>query len=343
MRVLKIFFTAILLIAIAGFIGFFSSREILLSTALRQIKNDIKFLSHSSSAGDFFKECLEFSNSFDDAGSIVRHQLRFTSDSSYVLESVCRASESLRTILKSKSLPPLVRRVEGQSGIVQGESGYGVEVSIFGRSGVVYDYEGIIFTETSNLDELGVILDDGPPTICSGYGYVCCDENFQTGQDFKKDKALDCPRSCYASCVEKPVVLTFNSEPAADPENRTVYLNSGDFIEFVYTISDVKGDVFVNENVFVEDEEVTWSDKLLEYLDKYSKTENQQDIVEEIIISFGDGTSEKLLDLHGRTNHTYTCERRSICVYDVTLQATTKLGVESSLDGISKLKVQVRN
>lgn len=345
MRVLKIFFTSIILLFIVAAVGGLISREILLSAGLNQLKGDMKFLAQTSTGGDFFKQCLEYSGgSFVDEGSMVRNQIRFTSDSDYVLESVCKASESVRKVIKNKSLPPLVRRSPGQSGLVQGQSGHGMEISIFGRSGVVYEDENVFFSTTSDVTDLGVVLNEGPATVCSGYGYVCCSDDYQAGQDSFQPNALDCPRSCYSSCVEKPVVLTFNSEPAVEDNTRTVSLNSGDFIEFIYTISDIKGDVFARDNIFEENaDQLRWDEKLLNILNKYSQQETNTDEIADIEISFGDGTSEKLLDLHGRTEHTYTCERKSICIYNVTIQATTKFGISSSLDGVSKIQVQVRN
>lgn len=345
MRVLKIFFTSILLLLLIAVVGGLISREILLSFALSQLKSDVKFLAQASTGGDFFKQCLEYSGgSFVDQGSMVRNQIRFVSDSSYVLESVCKASESVRKVIKNKSLPPLVRRAVGQSGLIQGNSGYGVEVSIFGRSGVVYEEDNVLFSTVSNLDDLRVILNEGPATICSGYGYTCCSDDYQAGQDFFQPNALDCPRSCYASCVEKPVVLTFNSEPAAYEDTGIAFLQSGDFMEFIYTISDVKGDAFARENIFEEEStSMRWDERLFNILDKYSQQDTNKDEIDSVILSFGDGTSEKLLDLHGRVGHTYLCEGRSICVYNVTIQATTKYGVTSSLDGVAKIQVQVRN
>lgn len=344
MRVLKIFFTSMVILFLTALVGSLISREILLSAALSQLKGDMKFLAQSSTGGEFFKQCLEYSGgSFVDEGSMVRNQIRFISDSDYVLESVCKASESVRKVIKNKTLPPLVRRAAGQSGLVQGQSGHGVEVGIFGRAGVVYEEENVLFVASSKINELNVILNEGPATVCSGYGYVCCGDDYQAGQDFYQPNALDCPKSCYASCVEKPVVLTFNSEPTGD-DSKVVSLQSGDFIEFIYTISDVKGDVFARENLFeTEADQLRWDEKILNILNKYTQQETTADEVAEIIISFGDGTSEKLLDLHGRTGHTYTCERKAICVYNVTIQATTKFGVTSSLDGVAKIQVQVRN
>jgi hypothetical protein len=344
MRVLKLFFTSLFILVVVGVVGGLISREVLLSIALNQLKSDIRYFSKTSTAsGEFFKNCLEYSGSFDSDGSIIRNQVRFTSPSDYVLESVCIASESVRKIIKHKSLPPLVRRATGSSGLVYGQSGHGLEVAIFGRSGIVYEEENVVFSTTKFAD-LGVILNDGPATVCSGYGYLCCDENFQSGQDFYQPNALDCPRSCYASCTEKPVVLTFNSEPAAD-ETKIVTLNSGDFIEFIYTVSDINGDAFSNDNLFgKEAETLGWLDKLLKILNKYSdQGVTPKDEIDAVTISFGDGTSQRLLDLHGRVEHTYTCNSKSVCVYNVTIQAITKQGVLSTLDGVSKMQIQVRN
>jgi len=343
MRILKIFFTAVLILLILGFFGSFAGKQILLSAALRQVKADIKFLAQSSTPSGLTQDCLEYGTSFSDDGSLVRTQIRFTSGGNYVLESVCEAEESLRSVIKKKSLPPLVRISKGQSGIIQGQDAHGIELSIFGKTGTIYVDGGVATTTTANTDDLNIVFNDGPPTVCGGYGYSCCNDGFQTGKDFQQVNALDCPKSCYASCTEKPVVLNFNSEPAASSDSRIVFLNSADFIEFVFTISDVKGDVFAQENLFSEEQEALgWDDRLLEILEKYSKRDEQTDKVEKVIINFGDGNSEELLDLHGRTEHTYFCNRETTCIYNVTLQAITKYGVVSSPGGLSKMQIQVK-
>ena len=281
MRILKIFFTAVLILLILGFFGSFAGKQILLSTALRQVKADIKFLSKSSTPSGLIQDCLEYGTSFSDDGPLVRTQIRFTSGGNYVLESVCEAEESLRSVIKKKSLPPLVRISKSQSGIIQGQEAHGIELYIFDKTGTIYVDNGIVTTTTKSVDDLNIIFNDGPPTVCGGYGYSCCNDGFQTGQDFQQINALDCPKSCYSSCIEKPVVLNFNSEPAASSDSRIVFLNSADFIEFVYTISNVKGDVFAQENLFSEEEEsLGWDDKLLEILEKYSKQGVQTDGVE---------------------------------------------------------------
>jgi hypothetical protein len=343
MRILKIFFTSILILLVLGFFGSFAAKQILLSAALRQVKADVKFLSKFSTASDLIRDCLEYGTSFSDEGPLVRTQIRFTSGGNYVLESVCEAEESLRSVIKKKSLPPLVRISKGQSGIIQGQDAQGIELSIFNKFGAIYVDDGITFTTTKNTDDLNIVFNDGPPTVCGGYGYSCCGDGFQTGQDFQQVNALDCPKSCYSSCTEKPVVLSFNSEPAASSDSRIVFLNSADFIEFVYTISDVKGDVFAQENLFSEEQEsLGWDDKLLEVLEKYSKKDNQIDMVEKVIINFGDGNSEELVDLRGRTEHTYFCNNRTTCIYNVTLQAITRSGIMSAQGSLSKMQIQVR-
>lgn len=342
MRVLKIFFTATFFILILSFLVGLITREILLSTGLRQLKSDVRYLSKLQSSGDFVRDCLEYGGAFTDDGILVRNQLRFISDREYVIESVCQVSEDIRNVISRKTLPPMVRRGKGQSGFIQGQYLHGLELSIFGRTGIVYEDEETIVSLSKIDVDLSVVLNEGPATVCSGYGYTCCESTYQSGQDFQQTDALDCPRSCYSSCSEKPVVLTFNSEPAVSSESRVVFLNSGDFMEFIYTVSDVKGDVFAQDTIFGESEmELRWDDKLIRILNKYAERNLEEDKVSKVTINFGDGMTEELLELNGRVQHTYFCTGRSRCIYNVILQAETKYGVKSSLEGLSRIQVQV--
>jgi len=345
MRILKIFFTAIFALLVIGFFGGLMMREILLVAALGQIKSDIKYLNNLPPEGDLFKRCLEYGGSsfVDDGQPVMKNQLRFISDREYVLESVCQVTSSLRTVIKNKNLPPLVRRVKGQSGYIQGQENHGLEVSIFGRNGIVYDEVGLLASSTHVDVDSSVIVNDGPATVCGGYGYQCCDDVYQVGQEFQQTNALDCPKSCYAGCQEKPVALTFNTDPPANEVTKTIFITSGNYMDFIYTISDVGGDVFSQDKLFgAEADKLTLMDKFFKILDKYAGADQAKQNNYKITLSFGDGTSENINELNGKIPHTYTCPGPSLCVYNAVLQAEAEGGIKSTLGGVAKIQVQVK-
>lgn len=341
MRILRIFFTAIVLLLVIGLIGGFIAREILLMMALQQLRGDLKRLPSLPLSQKISQECLEYAGGASQGGSTIRYQLRFISDRQYVLEGVCEISESLRTVFETKSLPILVRREIGQSGIIQGQNLHGLEVSIFGRLGTVYEEENFFWTSYHSEEEKGVITQEGPVTVCGGYGYECCDKTYQTGLGEQKSEALDCPRSCFPGCTQKPVVLTFNADPF-DQETRTASLQSGDIVEFLYTVTDVRGDVFAQENITNEQVSLRWDDTFLQILEKYATKKEPLDSIEKVVITFGDGQFQDLTNLQGSVTHTYTCTRVEGCEYTATVQGVTKKGITSDLEGLAKIRVQVK-
>lgn len=340
MRVLRIFFTAIVIFLVIGLIGGFIAREVLLMMALQQLRGDLKRLPSFPLSQKISQECLEYSGGSSQGGSVIRYQLRFISDRQYVLEGVCEISESLRTVFETKSLPILVRREVSQSGIIEGQNLHGLEVSIFGRLGTVYEEDNFFWTSYRSEEEKGVITSEGPATVCGGYGYECCDKTYQTGLGEQRTEALDCPRSCFPGCTQKPVVLTFNADPF-DPGTRTVFLRSGDPVEFLYTITDVKGDVFSQENLTSEQVSLRWDDTFLQILEKYATKKDPVDSIEKVVVTFGDGAFQDLESLQGSVSHTYTCTGKAFCEYTATVQGVTQKGITSDLEGLAKIRVLV--
>lgn len=340
MRILSLFFRAIITISILGFLIGLGLREILLATAVGQVRSATKELKSLGVGSEFTKTCLEYAGLPADGQSLTRLQLRFTSDKDFVVEMVCDQGSLIRETIKTSSLPPLVTKVAGQSGIISGQSGQAVALTIFGRTGVIYEEDS--FIKSSLQEKTVVAVGNGPATTCEGYGYQCCSQNYQQGQGDQVTQAWDCPLSCYSQCAEKPVVLSFNSDPAVEGDAKVVTVSSGDQLEFFYTLNDINGDAF-SRAAYAADEaaQLTWEERLFRIVDQWSNSDQYQDVLEKIVINFGDGDSLELIDLQGTTSHTYTCTR-SLCVFNATIQAVTTNGLTSDLDNVSKIQVQVR-
>jgi len=268
--------------------------------------------------------------------------LRFISNKDYVLEIVCQTNESLRQLVEEATLPMLVNKDSNQSGLIFGQKQHGVTLSILGRTGVVYEGESFIQSATRYRVDDGLILDQGPVTACTGYGFTCCDETYQLGQNEQNTQALDCPKSCYESCIEKPVILSFHSLPSYSSAEKIIQIQSGEQVEFFYTVNDIQGDLLTRRFASQEEwSDTSWSEKLIRVIESFFNQQPVTDSLEKIIVSFGDKETAELSDLQGSVVHTYTCNQR-LCVYNATIQAMTKNKITSSLDQDSSIQIQVQ-
>lgn len=336
MRVLKIlssFLGGILVLAlIVGFVG----REVVLSVTVNKVRAAVRTLRTAEIPPAFVQSCLEYGGPPVGAEPLVRNQLRFTSKRDYVLESVCHNTPSLREVFEEGQLLPFIERGVGQSGLTDSQSGHGLTFSVLGRTGVVYQEEVGVHGSLRYAGEPALELTAGPGTVCSGYGFTCCSEVSQVGQGEQRTEALDCPRTCYASCTARPVVLHFSAEAAFFVDARVVQTQSGQPVRFSYAISDLDsdpwGDAFASSSTLIE--------RLEKALSALRPTQ-ESDTLKSITIAFGDGEVAEVSDLQGVVEHTYTCTR-ALCVYNATLQATTTLGTTSRLTDNGRLQVHVQ-
>lgn len=342
MRILRIFFTSIIMVVLVGGAVGLIAREILLYMAVLQVRSAVRELSSIQPTGEFDSNCLDYSTFLqaEEGLATTRAQLRFITPNQYVLELVCQHAESLRQTLRTDQLPPLVRKENGQSGLVKGALGGGVVLTVMGRSGAVYDEGGLVSTSLSYNPEKDPVVATGPETVCQGYGYTCCNDAYQTGQDLQNNQALDCPRSCYASCIDKPIILNFQTDPPADPNTRLVIVPSGTKMTFFYTVNDLAGDA-LSRAVLTAEPANSWIDQLASFIAKLLDSRTPSDRLAKIVISFGDGNNATVSDLQGTAEHTYTC-RQTQCVYAASIWAETEQGIISSPGELSKLQVVVQ-
>lgn len=340
MRVLKLFFTATVMLTIFTVIVGLVAREILLMMGVSQVRAAARQLSSLQIESNFAQQCQDFGSLPQGTISLTRVQLRFTSPTTYVLEVVCQTSESLRTSVGAESLPPLVEKGVGQSGIVRGEDLHGVTLSVLGRTGVVYEEDSFVRTALTYTPAINIITDNGPATVCEGYGFQCCNNTTQLGQGTQQTQALDCPLSCYATCVNRPVVLNFESDPTHTAGTRVVTIQAGEPVQFFYTLNDIRGDVFASSVTAEEKQRLSFVERTMRSLQNLFKNTMAPDSLKKILISFGDGESIEVSDLQGAVSHTYTC-LQAVCVYNAAIQAITQAGTASVLTAESKLELHV--
>lgn len=337
MRVLKIFFTTLIILLFLSVLAGLVAREVLLMMGVSQLRADAKQLRSLQINPEFIQSCLEYGGKPSDGGSITQTQLRFISDTQYLLEVTCSGSASLRYTVREAQLPPLVSKQKSQSGLIDGLENQGVILSVLGRTGVVYEEELLVKSSlkvTANSEEN---FTAGPATSCGGYGFTCCDEAYQIGQGDQQPAALDCPRSCFMACVGKPTIINFSFAPTNEAFDPTLNLVSADDeLEFFYTVSDLGSDDYAYASAVTN-----WWQQAGQLMQNLFGTKQQQDTVTKVVIDFGDGQTIELSDLQGSALHTYTCNR-TLCVYTATIQVVTSEGLTSSLTGNSQLQIEVR-
>lgn len=318
MRILKLFFSAIIFFVIITIVGFFIAREALLFWGTSKIKNSLATLSQARNRDSFAAQCKQLGSTYVGGEELVTYRLRFLSSDEFLLEAVCSQFSQDPILIEQVDLPQFVSKVPGTSGFILNSRQSGIELQVF--SDEINKIASLIKIDLSSLlrvkslvAEDGVIVSvgqnesvgSGPITSCGGYGYQCCQDVSQTGVGDKIVGLADCEKNCYSSCVTRPIILSFNSNPLFDPRLRTLEATSGDTVEFTYVVDSGNASSVVG------------------------------------ILDFGDGKKLPISGLAGQSSHTYTCNKNS-CEYIVRLVLEDNWGVESSDTNISKIKIVLR-
>lgn len=339
MRVFRSLVLFILLVVFFGAIFFFVSREFFLVLGINKIRSSLALLKQVEAREQFVGECSTRGSVRIEGEDFVRYQLRFENNKDYVLEAVCNGFSLSPILIESNSLPYLVEKNIGQSGILWGDYLSGIKLSVLGRTGIIYVEDRNINTRYSNSTDLsGSFLQ--PIASCLNYGFSCCQEDFEKGMGDALTIVTDCPKSCYSQCKPRPVVLSFTSQPFFDPKSRNLSINSGEEVTFFYVISDSQ------ENPFAQEE----TDKKLSFFTSiYNfgqtlldiKNAKEEKIKPKIVIDFGDGDQELLNDLQGSMPHVYFCSKNQGCKFDAVISASNSQNVESANNILSNIKVSV--
>jgi len=305
MRVIRYLFSALLFLGLIGAGLFFSFREIWLLRATSQIKTEIQQLrSISENAGAYIQQCRTKGITADTLQAIEAIQIRFTSPTEYAVEVVCAQFKLDPIVIETGSLPMFVSKTPGSSG-VDWLTGYsGVGLQMWGRTrGVIVEQSSIRDTDISNLSGTS-----GPVTSCAGHGFTCCQQETSQGVGAQISNVTDCRQTCFESCVARPVVLSFVAQPNFDATTRRLTISSGEPVEMTYVV-DTAG----------------------------------ADDTTEIVIDYGDGTSDTFNEPTGRATHSYQCNQQQ-CQYQVVLRAQqTEAEVSSVETPISTMTVVVSN
>lgn len=302
MRVLKFLLVSSLVLSIFVVIGALITREAILIWGVSTIRTSLgKMRSISRNYAPYAKQCRQKGSTLD-TSLIESIQLRFTSETEYVVEVICSQFRLDPILVETGKLPPFVEKIPGNSGIVWGEVASGIGLEVFGRKRLIMvEQEEVLFDSVTD----GVFFGIGPVSNCAGYGFACCETETTVGVGEQYTGVTDCPKSCFSACALRPVVLSFTSDPFMDPQTRTAQVTKGELVTFSYVIND-------------------------------QGTKNHA-----IVVDFGDGQKQSMQEITGSTTHTYQCAQQ-VCSYQAQIVVTDQEGIQAAETPLTKIKVEVR-
>lgn len=297
MRIIRFLFTSLVFLSIFSVIGYFLVREGMLIYSVARIRTAMQTMRRiSSNSGVYIEECRK-KGVVEEGAAIGTIQLRFTSETDFRVEVICTYFTLSPITVEEYKLPPLAKKLAGQSGIIWGPEPSGITIDVWGRQrSIMVDNFDIVYPE-----ELGQVAN--PQTVCSGYGYSCCQEVISLGEGTQLSTATDCPRSCFSACVPRPLVLTFNAEPFYNPTDNSITISSGQEVNFGYVV-------------------------------KFPLSPGT------VMVSFGDGQQTESEEPQGTLNHVYECPSGS-CQFKAELWAEDTTGRRSAQLPTSTITVKV--
>lgn len=304
MSFLKIFFRFFVAIVIAALIGFFIARELLLWWAGQQIKGAAQALVQPVRFQETARSCFQGSSAGE--SPIQGYQLRFVSDRAFRLEAVCTASEP--AFYKGEDIVWPVRKTTGSAGLFTvGDGNISGEFTL-----TLWGQNRLISFDNSTKTVLhkwgkSSLLSDVVWSSCQAHGLRCCDELSQQGEGERWSRGVtDCPQQCFTSCSERPVILSFRTQPAPTGNARTVQVAPDEAsITFAYQI------------------------------------ESKEDI-QSIILDFGDGEKMEYTSKSKKITHDYNCAQPE-CRYEASLSILTVSGLAEAATPLRSMTIVVTN
>ncbi|MEA2056606.1 MAG: hypothetical protein U9O78_02765 [Patescibacteria group bacterium] len=334
MRVLKFLLKSFLIIAIIVSGSALATREILLILAMRKVSVGLKEVKEIHNQQRYASDCMRKGSNSRDRGLIHQTQLRFISNNEFAVEVICNQFELNPIEVSRSKLPTLVRHQVGQSGLVWNQADLvGINLECVRRTASVQVENGLT---SYNLSEFEVPVGSGPKSQCQSFGYSCCDIRYQQGEGKQLADVYDCPKSCYQNCLDRPLILSFNTQPYYDTLKRTVEISSGQPVTFSYNVSPNQKDSFVG----MYEEESDWLERNIFLFSKIFLFDKQEEPSVKVIIDFGDGEKTNFQTMQAQKQHAYVCASGQ-CQYIATLKIVNQDGIRSTNDLHSQIKVVV--
>lgn len=302
MRFLSLFFRLVAFLIITGLVGGLLVRETLLFVAAHNVARQAQRLTQSTRWNEHLRECQ--------SGAAVTSELpfrgvqvRFLDDTTYVVEIDCLGRAPFE--VERFGLPPGVRKTTGSAGFyydlanrtLSGE----LTLRLWRQQRLVYATDLQVAQQWGST----VVRSDVPISQCAAHGLKCCSPvEYQGVGDPMIGGVLDCPGSCFGSCLSRPILLSFQTDPPADAVSRIVELSGQEnLVFFGYTF------------------------------------DSSEASIDTVTIDYGDGTQETSAGMTGRFEKEYQCLSRQPCQFTVTLSATDSRGILAAPTRLSTLTV----
>ncbi len=333
MRILKFILKSFLILALVLAVTALITREVLLILAMQRVASGLKETREIQTTQKYSSECMSKGSNSDGRGAVYQTQLRFIDDNQFAVEVVCNQFELDPIQVSTTELPILVTHQTGQSGLVWGEEASGINLECFGRTASVQIENGVV---SRSLSAYVVETGTGPKSQCSSFGYQCCDTKQQKGKGSQLTDVLDCPKTCFESCADRPLILSFNTDPYYDTLSRQLEVSSGQPVTFSYNVSPNQKDSFAG----MYQEESDWIERNIYLASKLFSQKNEDDEGVTVTIDFGDGEQASFQTMQAQKQHEYECNRNQ-CEYTASLNVENKLGIKSISDLHSQIKIKV--
>jgi hypothetical protein len=212
----------------------------------------------------------------------------------YSLEVHCLATGPVER--ETKSLPFMVRKTTGSAGFfynyVTQELTGELTIELWGQKKLVFA-EGAQARQVWGSTDLRAAQ---PESVCAAHGFKCCDAVLETGADeLFSGGVTDCPASCYPACMKRPLLLSFQTDPPADYEQRRLRM--------------AETSALVLFNFVYDDRESPLST---------------------VTIDYGDGTKEEIAGKrNGQFSKEFACPAAA-CSFSVRVSAVDERGIESA-------------
>jgi len=273
-------------------------REGLLWLAVRQVTGDLDFIQRTNQWQSYESKCYQEGG----LASARQIQLRFLNSAEYVLELGCENYTEVE--FQRHELPFSVRKTTGTAGFI-------FDLRTNTLSGAItlefLDQATVIEAREDGVDTYWgktTVVSDNLVSSCEAHGFQCCDSVLEQGQGAHfRTGVNDCQEQCYASCLIRPNLILFQTDPLLDPVARTVEVSkSVPTVFFQYAFG----------------------------------TGSQS--VKEVVIRYGDGTEERSSQTKGEFVKQYECQEET-CLYRAQIQAVDQSGIPSSVTRIAEVDI----
>lgn len=300
MTFLATFFRFLLILTLIVMVSYFGARELLLYMGGNQLVRAGRFLTNPVHYQPAVTRCLSGSEAGRSATAL---QLRFVDTRSYVVELVCLGGQDQE--VGRGTLPWRVHRTTGSAGFwydIASRNFVGeLTLELWGQHRVVL-VEGDRLRQTWGQTQL---RSSQPQSVCIAHGLQCCDAVLQQGEGERQTQGVsDCQGQCFPRCLQRPLLLSLETDPRYEYETRMVRVTPGETVAFFYSF------------------------------------EEQEAAVGNVRIEYGDGQGETSIDADGQFIHEYACAQ-SRCQYEVFVQATDSRGLLSPDTRLSRVIVVV--